>query len=47
METIKEEEEIEQKDSGLKEQTKKDDDDMDNIVNSYYKLQEIPQDKET
>jgi len=39
METIKEEEKkIEQKSSGLKEWTKKDDDEMGNICNPYYKL---------
>ena len=39
METIKEkEEEIEQESLGLKEQTEKDDDEMENICNPYYKL---------
>ena len=39
METIKEEKkEIEQENSGLREQTEKDNDEMKNICNPYYKL---------
>ena len=39
METIKEkEEEIEQESSGLKEQTKEDDNEMGNICDPYYEL---------
>ena len=39
METIKEKkEEIEQENSGLREQTEKDNDEMENICNPYYKL---------
>ena len=39
METIKEkEEEIEQGNSGIKEQTEEDDNDMGNISDPYYKL---------
>ena len=39
METIKEEEEeIEQESSGLKEQTKENDDEMENICDPYYEL---------
>ena len=38
METIKEEEEIEQESSGLKEWTEDDDDKMGNIYDPYYKL---------
>ena len=47
MKTIKEEEEIKQKDSGLRKQTKEDENEMNNIVDPYYELQEILQDKET
>ena len=47
METIKEKEEIKQEDSGLRKQTKEDEDKISNMVNPYYELQEIPQDKET
>ena len=39
--------EKEQKESGIKKQTKEDDNKMGNIVDPYYKLQEIPWDKET
>ena len=39
METIKEEEEeIEQRNSGIKEWTEEDDDDMENICDPYYEL---------
>jgi len=38
METIKEEEEIEQGNSGLKEWTEKDDDEMGNMVDLDYEL---------
>ena len=38
METIKKEEEIEQDKLGVKEQTKKDNNKIDNIVDLYYEL---------
>ena len=38
METIKEEEEIEQESSGLKEWTEEDDNEIRNICNPYYEL---------
>ena len=38
METIKEEEEIEQESSGLKEWTEEDNNEMENICDPYYKL---------
>jgi len=38
MEMIKEKEEIEQEDSGPRELMKEDDNDIGNMVNSYYKL---------
>jgi len=38
METIEEKEEIEQENLGLREWTKEDDDEMDNIVDPYYEL---------
>ena len=44
---IKEKEEIKQEDLRLREQTEEDEDKMGNIVDPYYKLQEIPQDEET
>ena len=47
IETIEEKEKIKQEDSGLREQTKEDEDEMDNMIDPYYELQEIPQDKET
>ena len=47
IETIKEKEKIKQEDSGLREQTKEDEDEMGNMIDPYYELQEIPQDKET
>ena len=47
METIEEEEEVEEEKSGVREQTEEDNDEMGNMIDPYYKLQEIPQDKET
>ena len=47
METIAKEEEIEKESLGVREQTEKDNDEMGNIMDPYYKLQEIPQDEET
>ena len=47
MEMIKEEEEVEQDKSGVREQTEEGDDKIGNMVDPYYELQEIPQDKET
>jgi len=38
MKTIREEEEIEQENSGLREWTEEDDNEMDNIVDPYYEL---------
>ena len=38
METIRKEEEIEQENSGIKEQTKEDNNEMGNMVDLYYKL---------
>ena len=38
LKTIEEEEEIEQKELGIREQTAKDKDEMDNIVDPYYEL---------
>ena len=43
METIKEEEE----ESGVREQTEEDDEEMGNMVDPYYELQGNPQDEET
>ena len=43
METIKEEEE----ESGVREQTEEDDEEMGNMVDPYYELQGNPWDKET
>ena len=37
----------EEKNSGVKEWTEEDDNEMDNIIDPYYELQEIPQDEET
>ena len=47
MKTIAEEEEIKEKSSGVREWTKEDDNEIGNIMDLYYKLQEIPQDKKT
>ena len=47
METIVEEEEIKEENSGVREQMEKDDDKMSNIMDPCYKLQEISWDKET
>ena len=47
METIKEEEEIEQEDLGLRKQTEKDKDEIGNMVDPYYELQKISWDEET
>ena len=44
---IMKEKEIEKEKLGVREQTEKDNDKMGNIVNLYYELWEIPQDKET
>ena len=38
MKTILEEEEIEEEKSGVREQTKEDNDNMDNMVDPYYEL---------
>ena len=38
METIKKEEEIKQENSGVRKQTKEDDDEMENICDSHYEL---------
>ena len=40
METIDEEEEIEEENLRVREQTKEDNNEMDNMVDLYYKLQE-------
>ena len=47
MKTILEEEEIKEEKSGVREQTEEDEDEMGNMVDPYYELQKIPQDKET
>ena len=47
MKTIIEEEEIKEKNSGVREQTEEDNDEMGNIMDLYYELQKIPQDEET
>ena len=47
MKMIPEEEEIEEENSGVREWTEEDDDEMGNMADPYYKLQEIPRDKET
>ena len=47
MEIIAEEEEIRKESSGVREWTKKDNDEMGNMMDPYYKLQKIPWDKET
>ena len=47
MEMIKEEEEIKQEDLGLREWMENNEDKISNMVDPYYELQEIPQDKKT
>ena len=47
METITEEEEIKEENSGVREWTEENDDEMGNMIDPYYKLQKIPWDKET
>ena len=47
MKTIIEEEEIKEKNSGVREQTEEDNDEMGNIMDLYYELQKISQDEET
>ena len=47
MKTIPEEEEIEEEKSGVREWTEEDDDEMGNMADPYYELQEIPRDEET
>ena len=47
MKTILEEEEIEEEKSGVREWTEEDDDEMGNMADPYYELQEIPRDEET
>ena len=47
MKTILEEKEIKEEKSGVREQTEEDEDEMGNMVDPYYELQKIPQDKET
>ena len=47
METITEKEEIKKENSGVREWTEEDDNEMGNMIDPYYELQEIPQDKET
>ena len=47
MKTILEEEEIEEEKSGVREQTEEDNDEMGNMVDPCYELQEIPRDEET
>ena len=47
MKTIEEKEEIKQENSGVKEWIKEDNNKMNNMVDSYYEQQKIPQDKET
>ena len=46
MEMIKEEK-VEQDKSGVREQTEEDDNEMGNMIDLYYELQEIPRDEET
>ena len=46
IETIEEKEKIKQENSGLREQTEEDKDEIGNMVNPYYELQEIPWDEE-
>ena len=47
MKTMTEEEEIRKESSGVREQTKKDNDKMGNMMDPYYELQKIPWDEET
>ena len=47
MKTIIEKEEIKEKNSGVREQTEENDNKMGNMMDPYYELQEIPQDKKT
>ena len=47
METIVEEKEIKEENSRVREWTEEDDDEMGNMIDPCYELQEIPQDKET
>ena len=47
METIVEEEEIREENSGVREWMEEDDDEMGNMMDPCYKLQGIPWDKET
>ena len=47
MKTIPEEEEIKQKKSGVREWMKEDDNEIGNMMDPCYELQEISQDKET
>ena len=47
LETVREEEEVEQEKSGVREWIKEEDNKIDNMVDLYYELQKIPQDKET
>ena len=47
MKTIIEKEEMKKENSGVREWIEEDDDKMDNMMDPCYKLQEIPQDKET
>ena len=47
METITEKEEIKKENSGVREWTEEDDNEMGNMIDPYYELQEIPQDEET
>ena len=47
MKTIPEEEEIKQEKSGVREWMKEDDNEIGNMMDPCYKLQEISQDKET
>ena len=42
METIVEEEEIKKENSEVREQIEEDDNKMDNMIDPYYELQEIP-----
>ena len=47
METIIEKEEMKKENSGVREWTEEDNDEMGNIMDPCYKLQEIPQNEET
>ena len=47
IETIIEKEEIKEENSRVREQTEEDDNDIGNITDPYYELQEIPWDEET